>query len=157
MKADISDDIINYIASNIKSNIRELEGALNKIVADQSIEDSPMTLEQAINSIKDLITPDEPKKITPNLIIDEVADYYNISANEILSKKRNMEIVVPRHVAMYLCRLLTDTALAEIGNIMGGRDHTTVIHGCEKIEKELSTDEMLKSTIENIKNKIVSG
>lgn len=156
MHANISDDIINYIATNIKSNIRELEGALNKIVADQSIEASPMTLDQAVNSIKDLITPDEPKKITPKLIIDEVADYYNISPNEILSKKRNMEIVVPRHVAMYLCRSLTDTALAEIGNIMGGRDHTTVIHGCEKIEKELSTDEMLKNTIETLTNKIKS-
>ena len=101
----------------------------------------------------DLVIPDRNKSILEGAInpinIDEesnitytelttVAKYYNISSNEILSKKRNMEIVTPRHVAMYLCRSLTDTALAEIGNIMGGRDHTTVIHGCEKIEKELS-------------------
>ena len=156
LNINISDEIIDYIANNIKSNIRELEGALNIIVANQRMVGSQITLEQAIDSIKDIINSEEPRKITPKLIIDEVAKYYNISPNEILSKKRNKEIVIPRHVSMYLCRTMTDTALAEIGNIIGGRDHTTVIHGYENIEKELLTNEMLKSSIEEIKNKIIS-
>ena len=156
LSIDINDEIIDYIANNIKSNIRELEGALNIIVANQSMVSSQITLEQAIDSIKDIVNSEEPKKITPKLIIDEVAKYYNITPNDIFSKKRNKEIVTPRHVAMYLCRTMTDTALAEIGNIMGGRDHTTVIHGYENVEKELLTNEMLKNTIEEIKGKIIS-
>ncbi len=154
---NISDDIIDYIATNIRSNIRELEGALNLIILNQNVSSSPITLDKAIDSIKDIISTDEPKKITAEYIIEEVSKYYDVSVNDIFSKKKNKEIVIPRHVAMYLCRSLTDTALAEIGSIMGGRDHTTVLHGYEKIEKELLTDELLKSTVDNIKNIITSG
>ncbi|MCR5627079.1 MAG: chromosomal replication initiator protein DnaA, partial [Lachnospiraceae bacterium] len=154
MNEIIDDDIITYIASNIKSNIRELEGALNKIIAVQKMQGEKITLQAAIDAIKDMITPDEPKKITPQIIINEVAKYYNIEPNEISSQKRNKEIVIPRQVAMYLCREKTDVALAEIGNIMGKRDHTTVIHGHEKISKELSTDNGLKADVDEIIKKL---
>ena len=146
----IDDEIVQYVASNIKSNIRELEGALNKIVALHKLDNREITMFTAEQAIKDMILPDSPRKVTPEIIISEVAKYYNTTAEDINSSRRNKEIVIPRQVAMYLCREKTDTALAEIGKIMGNRDHTTVIHGHDKIEQSLSTDLKLKNEIEEI-------
>ncbi|XME01947.1 chromosomal replication initiator protein DnaA [Lachnospiraceae bacterium C1.1] len=146
----VDDEIVQFVASNIKSNIRELEGALNKIVALHKLDNREITMYTAEQAIKDMIMPDTPRKVTPEIIIAEVAKYYNTTAEDINSSRRNKEIVVPRQVAMYLCREKTDTALAEIGKIMGNRDHTTVIHGHDKIEQSLSTDLKLKNEIEEI-------
>ncbi|SFL22939.1 chromosomal replication initiator protein [Lachnospiraceae bacterium KH1T2] len=150
----IDDEIVQYIASNIKSNIRELEGALNKVVALHKLDNREITMMTAEEAIKDMITPDSPRKVTPEIIIQEVAKYFNTSADEINSSKRNKEIVVPRQIAMYLCREKTDTALAEIGKVMGNRDHTTVIHGHDKIERDLSTNNKLRNDIDEILKRI---
>ena len=150
----IDDEIVQYVASNIKSNIRELEGALNKVVALHKLDNREITMFTAEQAIKDMILPDSPRKVTPEIIISEVAKYYGVTADDINSSRRNKEIVIPRQVAMYLCREKTDTALAEIGKIMGNRDHTTVIHGHDKIEQTLSTDLKLKNEIEEICKKV---
>ncbi len=154
----INDDIIEYVAQNIQSNIRELEGALNKIIATKKMnesEGSPFTLEDATNAIKDMISNDATTQLTVQRIIDEVSRYYNIDPSLISSSKRNKEIVIPRQVAMYISRELTTVPLAEIGKIMGNRDHTTVIHGHDKIEEDLPTDPLLKEAVNDITKKLV--
>ena len=151
----IDDHIFQYIATNIKSNIRELEGAFNRIIAKSRIMNtSEITLELAEDALKDIIHPDQPKEITPILIIDMVAEHFGVTSADITSKKRNSEFVLPRQVVMYLCRDMLDISLANIGKVLGKKDHTTVIHGIEKIEKELSTNDELKNKIEIIKKKI---
>lgn len=153
----VEDDVIQYIASNIKSNIRELEGALNKVYARKKLNNEEITVSMAEDAIKDMLKESEPKKITPDLIITEVARYYGTSKEAIISKKRTKEVVNPRHVSMYLCRELTDTSYDEIGKAIGGRDHSTVMHGYEAISSDLSTNPTLKDDINNIKKKIMPG
>lgn len=152
---DIDDAIFQYIATNIKSNIRELEGAFNRIIAKSKIENqSVITLELAEDALKDIINPDKPKEITPALIIQVVAEQFGVAPEDITSKKRNSEFVLPRQVVMYLCRKLTDTSYVNIGNLLGKKDHTTIIHGVTKIEEKLKDDDELSSKIETIKKKI---
>ena len=152
---NIDNEVIKYIATNIKSNIRELEGAFNRIIAKSKIENQPeITMELAEDALKDIINPDKPDKITPELIIKVVAEHYGVNPEDITSKKRNSEFVLPRQVVMYLCRDLTETSLANIGKLLGKKDHTTVIHGANKISEELATNEELKNNIEIIKKKI---
>ena len=126
---NIDIEIIKYIATNIKSNIRELEGAFNKVIAFSKLNKAELTLALAQEAIKDMIYPDKPKEITPSLIINVVAEHFGVSIEDIVSKKRNKEIALPRQVYMYLCRELTDVSLDSIGSNVGGRDHTTVMHG----------------------------
>ena len=151
----IDDEIFQYIATNIKSNIRELEGAFNRIIAKSKIENqSEITLELAEDALKDIINPDKPKEITPSLIIEVVAEQFGVSPEDITSKKRNSEFVQPRQVVMYLCRKLTDTSYVNIGKLLGKKDHTTIIHGVNKIEDELDSNPELSYKIETIKKKI---
>ena len=151
----IDDHIFQYIAMNIKSNIRELEGAFNRIIAKSKIENtSEITLELAEDALKDIIHPDQPKEITPNLIIDMVAEHFGVTSADILSKKRNSEFVLPRQVSMYLLRNTLDISLANVGKILGKKDHTTIIHGIKKIEEDILINEDLKNKIEIIKKKI---
>ena len=160
MHINIDNEIIKYIATNIKSNIRELEGALTKIVAMSRLQgqlnkgQSSIDLAMAEGLLKDHITPDGPKEITPELIISTVAEHFGITNIEIASQKKNKEIVFPRQIAMYLCRTMTEAPLKNIGEYLGGRDHTTIMHGIDKISTELRTNEQLKSTIETLRKKI---
>ncbi len=149
---DINTEVMEYVATNINSNIRELEGALNKICVFASLEKKPVTLELAENALKDTI--EFQKEITPQLIMDIVAEHYNITVADILSKKKNKDIANPRQICMYLCRKYTDYSLQNIGKIMGNRDHTTVIHGHDKISKMMEHDEILKSTLNILVQKI---
>lgn len=151
---DIGDDVMQYVANNIQSNIRELEGALNKICAYSALERKPITVDLAVESLKDLITPEGHKQITPELIMNTVSEHYNIALSDIISKKKNQEIAYPRQITMYLCRQLTDASLQYIGNMLGKRDHTTVIHGTEKIEHDLTKNPTLKNTLDVIIKKI---
>lgn len=149
---NINDEIIQYIATNIKSNIRELEGAFNKVIALSNMNrDEEITIATAEEAMRDIISPNTPKKITPEFIIEVVSNQFNISAADISSKKRNQEIVMPRQIVMYLCRELTDIPLTTIGKILGNRDHTTIIHGYNKILEEINKDENLSNSIETIK------
>lgn len=151
---EIDDDVLKYIAENIKSNIRELEGAFNKIVAFSKLNKVDITLSHAEEALKDVIYPDKPKEITPSLIIDVVAEHFGINPEDITSKKRNSEFVQPRHIAMYLCRELTSTSLVNIGKIMGKRDHTTVMNGVNNISERIKTELELRNRVDIIKNKI---
>ncbi len=153
-KKDIDDEVFQYIANNIKSNIRELEGAFNKIIAFSKLNNVDINLEYAEEALKDVIYPDKPKEITPSLIIDVVAEHFGVNPEDITSKKRNSEFVQPRQVVMYLCRTLTDTSLANTAKLLGKKDHTTVIHGINKITAELETNEELRNKIDVIKKKI---
>ena len=150
----IPDDVMQYIANNIKSNIRELEGSLNKLIALSNLENKPIDISLAAEALKDMISPDSNRPVTPELIIDIVSDHFNIPVSELKGKKRNAEIVLPRQIVMYLCRKLTDTPLKTIGVLLGGKDHASVNHGVKKIENELKTDEALNNTVNIIKKKI---
>ncbi len=151
---EIDKEIIEYIATNIKSNIRELEGAFNKIIAFAKLNKLDLTLEHAEEALKDIIYPDKPKEITPKLIINVVAEHFGINTDDITSKKRNAEFAQPRQIVMYLCRELTETTLQNIAKILCKKDHTTVIHGIKKIEEEIKTNEELRNAVDIIKKKI---
>lgn len=153
-KYHIPDDVMEYIANNIKSNIRELEGSLNKLVALSNLENKPIDIPLAAEALKDMISPDNNRAVTPELIIDIVSEHFNIPISELKGKKRNAEIVLPRQIVMYLCRELTDTPLKAIGALLGGKDHASVNHGVKKIERELQADEALNNTVNIIKKKI---
>lgn len=150
----IDEDIIKYIATNIKSNIRELEGAYNKIIAFAKLNKVDLTLSLAEEALKDVIYPNKPKEVTPSVIITVVAEHFGVKPEDITSKKRNSEFVQPRQVVMYLCRELTDTSFTNIGKLLGKKDHTTIIHGVNKISAELNTNEELKNKIDIITKKI---
>ncbi len=152
---NINDEILEYIANNIKSNIRELEGALTKIVAFSRVSKQNIDLDFAKGVLKDIISPDDNKEVNADLIISIVAEHFNITPGDISSKKKNSEIVHPRQIAMYLCRHLTEAPLKQIGSILGNRDHTTVIHAIDKIEKDIATNETTRNTIEILKKKIL--
>ena len=151
---DIDEEILKYIATNIKSNIRELEGALRKVIASSRLNNTELSLSLAEDALKDIIYPEAPKEITPELIMNIVAEHFNISASDIASSKRNSEIVMPRQIYMYLCRELIDIPYKSIGKTIGNKDHTTVMHGVDKIKKEMEGSEELRNKIDIIKKKI---
>ena len=142
----IEDEVIQFIASNVKSNIRELEGAFFKLVAYSNLEKKEISVSLAQEVLRDILLPDEKREVTPEFIIQTVAEHYGITMADIAGTKRNNEIVVPRQIAMYLCRKMTDASLKNIGNLLGKRDHTTIINGEKKIEAELKIN---NSTIKN--------
>lgn len=150
----IPDDVLQYIANNIKSNIRELEGSLNKLIALANLENKAIDIPLAAEALKDMISPDNNREITPELIIEVVSEHFNIPVSELKGKKRNAEIVLPRQIVMYLCRNMTETALKTIGIILGGKDHASVSHGVKKIEHDIKVDEALNNTVNIIKKKI---
>lgn len=150
----INEEIIKYIATNIKSNIRELEGAFNKILAFSKLNKVDINLAYAKEALKDVIDPNLPREVTPTLIINVVAEHFNVNPADITSKKRNSEFVLPRQIVMYLCRTMTDTPLAGIAKILGKKDHTTVIHGIKKITEGIVENEELKNKVELIKKKV---
>ena len=145
----VSNEILNYIAENIESNIRELEGLLLKVMALNEFYNKPLTLDLVKKQLKDIIDISD-KKISMDLITKVVCDYYNISKADILSKRRTKNIAFPRQISMYLSRELTDSSLPAIGDYYGGRDHSTVIHGYDKIKEELKTNGTLEEEIKKI-------
>ena len=154
---NIDNEVIKYIAMHIKSNIRELEGALNKLVALSNLEKREITVELAEEALKDIVSPDEKKEVTPALIVNTVAEHFHVSVDDIRSNKRNNEIVVPRQIAMYLCNTMTSVGLKKIGSEIGGRDHSTVLHGSKKISDEMKTSDDMRKTIEILQKKISPG
>jgi len=152
---EIPDDILHYIASNIQRNIRELEGALNRLVAYQKIDSRPADLETAKNLLKS-ITFSPPRVTSPKKIIQVVAEFYDLKEREVLTASRKKEIVYPRQIAMYLLREELKSSYPFIGRKFQGKDHTTAIHSCEKITKELQVNEKLREEIILIKQRIYS-
>ena len=151
---DFPYEVKDYVATNITSSIRELEGAPTKLSAYSKLSHTPLTAEFAENTLKDLISPYSKKEITPELIIDVVAEHFHIKPEDIISHKRSADIAFPRHIAMYLCRQMTQTPLEAIGKALGGRDHSTILYGSEKIAKETANNETTKSTIDILIKKL---
>ncbi len=147
---DVPDDVMQYIASKIQSNIRELEGALIRIVAYSSLTNKKITLELAEEALKDIISSDKPKKITVKLIKEVVSKEFNIKVEDFNSRKRTKSIAYPRQIAMYLTRELTDLSLPKIGEEFGGRDHTTVIHAYDKITEDMANNDDFKNVIDKL-------
>ena len=152
---NISNDVLEYIATNIKSNIRKLEGALIKLNAFARVSLNPIHLEDAVEILKDTIYPDVDRQITPSTILETVADHYGLTLLDLTSKKRTKDIAFARQVYMYLGRSLTDESLSSIGALVNKKDHTTVSHGIDRIDKAMNQDESLRTTIDVIKKKIV--
>ncbi|MEE1249651.1 MAG: chromosomal replication initiator protein DnaA [Lachnospiraceae bacterium] len=151
---ELDDEIFSYIANNIKSNIRELEGALNKLMAFSNLVQMPITMDLAVKELQNVISPDKPNEITPQLVLDVVCEHFQVSLDQLKSKSRSSNIARPRQIAMYLCKNMTDISLDGIGELLGGRDHSTVIHGVNKITEEYENTEATRSLIDTIKKKI---
>ncbi|WP_300696580.1 chromosomal replication initiator protein DnaA [uncultured Clostridium sp.] len=153
-KLNVPNEVMVYIATKIKSNIRELEGALIRIVAYSSLTNRDITVDLATEALKDIISNKQNKCITIDLIQDIVANYFNLRVEDLKSQRRTRNVAYPRQIAMYLSRKLTDMSLPKIGEAFGGRDHTTVIHAYEKISEALNNDQSLEHTIDDITKKL---
>ncbi len=152
----ISDDILFFIADNIKSNIRDLEGVLLKVKALSEFNDSALTIDFLKEHLKDIIVVNN-RKITMDIIVKEICSYYSITLEDIKSNRRMKQISYPRQIAMYLCRELTDNSLPVIGDFLGGRDHSTIIHGHDKIKKDMDNNINVQKEIERFIDVITSG
>lgn len=154
---DVSYDVIDYIAGRVESNIRELEGVLTRLSAQCQLMGTPITLEFARDSLSQLVKSQEGRRVTPELIISVIADQYGVSEEDMISKKRSRDIALPRQIAMHLCRAMTQLSTTNIGRAFGGRDHTTVMHGCDRIEEEMKANFSFKKRIEELMAMIKSG
>ena len=150
----LDDAILNYIALNIKSNIRELEGALNKLVAYENLVQTEITMEIAEKELQNIISPDIPLEVTPQLVVEVVAEHFGITMDQITSKSRSNDVAKPRQIAMYLCKNMTDASLETIGKAVGGRDHSTVVHGIKKVGDDISADASVERLVATIRKKI---
>ncbi len=151
---DVPDDVTSYIATNIETNIRELEGALTRVVAYANMLRSPLNFDLAAHALKDILPPNRPKQVTIPTIKQVVAEHYSIRMQDFEVRNRSRSVAFPRQIAMYLSRELTDASLPKIGEEFGGRDHTTVIHACEKIADDIKSDPTFAHTIEILITKI---
>ena len=161
-KADVENlsvpnEVMVYIATKIKSNIRELEGALIRIVAYSSLTNRPITVDLATEALKDIISSKQNQSVTIDIIQDVVSAYFNLRVEDLKSQRRTRNIAHPRQIAMYLSRKLTDMSLPKIGEEFGGRDHSTVIHAYEKISDNLTKDESLQHTINDLTKKLTQN
>ena len=151
---DVPDDVLDFIAQNVNSNIRDLEGSLNSLNAHSHLMGAPITLELAQSALSDRMSAQPSRKITAQLIIEVVARHYSLDPEDLTGKKRSREIAVPRQVAMYICREMTSMSTTNIGKAFGDRDHTTVMHGCDKIAEAIGADFAFKKRVEEIKGLI---
>lgn len=151
---EVADNVFEYIADNIQSNIRELEGVLVRIAAYSNFNNRKIDLNLTKECLQNLLPTNTPVLITGDLIQEKVANYYQMRVEDFKAKKRTKNIAYPRQIAMYLCREMTDLSLPKIGDLFGGRDHTTVIHACEKISEELKNNPTLQVTINRIKTSL---
>ena len=147
-------DVIVYISTRIDNNIRELEGAFNRVNAFSFLNRKPITIELAMESLKDLFPKTKTTQITPQRIQEIVAAHFRIKIDDLVSKRRTRNVTIPRQLAMFLCREMTDWSLPKIGEFFGGRDHTTVIHAYEKVNRERQEDNRIASLLTEITAKI---
>ncbi|MBX5476994.1 MAG: chromosomal replication initiator protein DnaA, partial [Clostridia bacterium] len=150
----VPDDVLLFIAERIDTNIRELEGALIRLVAYASLHQRTIDFDLAQDALKDILPQKKSRAITVRLIQDVVAEHFMIDLKDFKIRKRTRQVALARQVAMYLCRELTDLSLPRIGEEFGGRDHTTVLHAHEKISRELKTDPDLRQTIQHLRKRI---
>ena len=153
---DVPNDVMFSIANRIDNNIRELEGALTRVVAYASLTKQPVTTSLVNEALANIFPEEKTREVTMELIQEVVASYFKLRLDDLHGKKRTRNLAMPRQIAMYLCRELTGNSLPQIGNSFGGRDHTTVIHACDKIGKERKEDSKLDRTIEQLMQRIES-
>jgi chromosomal replication initiator protein len=151
---DISDEIIELIIKNISSNVRDMEGALNKLMGYADLVNKPVTMEIAQRELKDIFADPKQGNMSIEIIQRVVSEDYHLSPNDLKGKKKSAGIVKPRHIAIYLCRELTEYSLTEIGQAFGDRDHSTALHSCKIIEETSRSDTNLYSTLERLKRMI---
>ena len=150
----IPNEVINMIAKNISSNVRDLEAALTKLIAYTELTKKAMDEDTAKNLLRDTFGSTRQRNVTIDLIQKTVADYFSISISDIKGKKRTKSFSLPRHIAMFLCREMTECSTTELGNDFGGRDHTTILHGCNKIEAQIAADPSLEKSVHELRNTI---
>lgn len=153
----VPDEVLDFIASHIHSNIRELEGALIRVMAYSSLHHRPLSPDLAAEALKEILPDTQPKPITMPRIQEIVASHFGIKVADIKGKRRSRAVTFPRQIAMYLSRELTDASLPRIGEEFGGRDHTTVMHACDKIRKDMDSDAAFASTVQSLIDRIQSG
>ena len=151
---DVPESVNIYIATKIESNIRELEGSLNRVLAYAQLSKAPVSEELAEVALRNMLPVKDPRRITIDLIMAIVAEDYNVSVEDLKSKKRNREITIPRQIAMYLVRDMNGASLPRIGAEFGGRDHTTVIYACDKVAEDMRRDSALRISIGELKQRI---
>lgn len=159
VKADVlhypvPDDIIAYIAGRVQTNIRELEGCLNRLMAYQHLHQVELTLDMARAAMSSLGNDTRESRLSIQQIAEAVADYYHLTLDDMCGKQRDKHIVMPRQIAMYLMRQETQSSLLEIGQMFGGRDHSTVLHACEKIDREVNINPTLRREIVAIREQL---
>lgn len=154
MTVDVPADVIEFLAQRIQSNIRELEGSLNRVVAYAKLNGTSITIESAQAALSDLLDTSRKKRVTGDMILRAVCEFYGVDLRTLQGRGRSRNIVGPRQVAMYLLREETDASLMDIGALIGGRDHTTIMYGCDKIGEEIVTDTRLKQEINSIRERL---
>ena len=155
-KYKIPHDVLDYIAVNVKTNIRELEGSLNKLIALYKLNHNEGAIDIALaaEALKDIISSENNRKVTPELILDIVSEHFNVTVTDLRSNKRNSEIAFPRQIAMYLIRTMTESSLKAVGVVLGGKDHSTVKYAIEKIENKAKSSESFSNTLSILRKKI---
>lgn len=151
---DVPDEVIRLISLKIDSNVRELEGCLSRVVAYSRLVEMPVSKELCEKALKEIFDTRIQKKVTAELIMQTVGDYYGVTINEMIGPTRKREITVPRQIAMYLTREMTGMSLPQIGNVFGGRDHTTVLHSCKTVEANLGDSSGTKDIVDQIKRQV---
>jgi chromosomal replication initiator protein len=148
-------EVIDYLASRVQSNIRDLEGSFNRLLAMNQLQGLPLTLETAKAALNNLASDGQQKRVSLDEILEAVAEYYRIPREDLCGKQRDKHIVVPRQIAMFLMRQETQASLLDIGNMLGGRDHSTVLHGCEKIAREVNDNTALRKEVMAIRQQLL--
>jgi chromosomal replication initiator protein len=145
-------DVVEFVAKQVQSNVRELEGALNRLIATSEMTGRQINVQFARDTLVDLVG--RRAHITPSQVIETISKFYNLSVQELVSASRNKELVQPRQVAMYLIRQETDASLPEIGGLLGGRDHTTVIHGIDRVKERLEAEDQLRRDVMSVREQL---
>ncbi len=155
LRRDVPDEVITFLATRVQSNIRELEGSFNRLFAVAQLQGLPLTVETAKAALASLASDGRQRRVDISQVLDAVAEYYRLSPDDLRGKQRDKHIVVPRQIAMYLMRQETEASLLEIGQALGGRDHSTVLHGCEKIGREVNENTALRKEVVAIRQQLL--
>ncbi len=153
-KIEVPEEVLRLIAEKVQSNVRELEGCLTRLTAYANMTGKPITLELSELALKEIFDQKQPKKVTAEMIMQTVSDYYSVTLSELVGPTRKREVTVPRQVAIYLTREMTGMSLPQIGEVFGGRDHTTIMHSCKVMENAINKDSSMKNLVNTVKNRV---
>ena len=151
---EVPEEVLRLIAEKVQSNVRELEGCLTRLTAYSNMTGKPITLELSELALKEIFDQKQPKKVTAEMIMQTVSDYYSVTLSELVGPTRKREVTVPRQVAIYLTREMTGMSLPQIGEVFGGRDHTTIMHSCKVMENAINKDSSMKNLVNTVKNRL---